>query len=225
MSSYRASVEAWRAGTLARIDDLLARAAESTRLSALQGKTTWLLAFGHHPIRSHSHHGDSIDLLNDVDELLWKHGVDAYINGHDHDLQLITRPYCCAVDEYTLGGNTLAEFLADGFDEDVRCIAEGIPTAKYTDPAAAPYFVPHGTSVALPNQPKGRDMLYITTGAGSETRQSSHPDEPLPEQDAYGSFFHPGPGFLTVEAEGFGMRFVLRDAEAAELHQRVITKA
>ena len=74
MSSYRASVEAWRAGTLARIDDLLARAAESMRLSALQGKTTWLLAFGHHPIRSHSHHGDSIDLLNDVDELLWKHG-------------------------------------------------------------------------------------------------------------------------------------------------------
>jgi acid phosphatase len=58
------------------------------------GKSTaaWKLVVGHHTIYSGgSGHGDTPETQAVIDPLLKKHGVQAYINGHDHDLQHIRR--------------------------------------------------------------------------------------------------------------------------------------
>jgi acid phosphatase len=52
-----------------------------------QSTATWKIVIGHHPIYSGGHHGDTPYLIEHVLPLLAKHGVQAYINGHDHDLQ------------------------------------------------------------------------------------------------------------------------------------------
>jgi len=55
-------------------------------------KATWKIVIGHHPIFSGgSEHGDQPELIRDINPLLEKHGVPAYFNGHDHDLQHIVR--------------------------------------------------------------------------------------------------------------------------------------
>ena len=52
----------------------------------------WKLVIGHHTIYSGgSGHGDTPEMLTLVDPILRKHGVQAYIHGHDHDLQHIRR--------------------------------------------------------------------------------------------------------------------------------------
>lgn len=52
----------------------------------------WKLVIGHHTLRSGgSAHGDTPAMVELVDPLLQKHGVAAYINGHDHDLQHVRR--------------------------------------------------------------------------------------------------------------------------------------
>ncbi len=58
--------------------------------AALAGSTAeWKLVVGHHPIRSGGRHGDSAILQARIEPLLAAHGVQAYICGHDHDLQHI----------------------------------------------------------------------------------------------------------------------------------------
>lgn len=52
----------------------------------------WRLVVGHHTIYSGgSGHGDTPETTELIEPLLRKHGVQAYINGHDHDLQHIRR--------------------------------------------------------------------------------------------------------------------------------------
>ena len=52
----------------------------------------WKLVIGHHTIYSGgSGHGDTPETQELVEPLLQKHGVQAYIHGHDHDLQHIRR--------------------------------------------------------------------------------------------------------------------------------------
>jgi acid phosphatase len=52
----------------------------------------WKLVIGHHTIYSGgSAHGDTPEAKELIEPLLRKHGVQAYINGHDHDLQHIRR--------------------------------------------------------------------------------------------------------------------------------------
>lgn len=61
-------------------------------------RAPWKIVVGHHPIYSGGH-GDSPELVAQVAPLLEAHGVQAYINGHDHDLQHIRRgqvDYICA---------------------------------------------------------------------------------------------------------------------------------
>lgn len=56
--------------------------------TALKASTApWKIVVGHHPIYSGGVHGDSPYLVKHVLPLLEKHGVQAYFNGHDHDLQ------------------------------------------------------------------------------------------------------------------------------------------
>ena len=58
------------------------------------GRSTapWKLVIGHHTLHSGgSQHGDTPEMVELIEPLLQKHGVNAYINGHDHDLQHVRR--------------------------------------------------------------------------------------------------------------------------------------
>lgn len=59
--------------------------------SLAQSQAPWKIVVGHHPIYSGGHHGDTPELLARVRPLLMAHGVQAYVNGHDHILQHIHR--------------------------------------------------------------------------------------------------------------------------------------
>lgn len=55
-------------------------------------RAPWKLVFGHHPIFSGgSSHGNTPEMIAQVEPILKKHGVQAYVAGHDHDLQFIER--------------------------------------------------------------------------------------------------------------------------------------
>ncbi len=55
-------------------------------------RAKWKVVTGHHPIRSGgSGHGDQPEIIARVLPILKRHGVQAYIAGHDHDLQHIRR--------------------------------------------------------------------------------------------------------------------------------------
>jgi acid phosphatase len=56
--------------------------------SALSASTAaWKIVVGHHPIYSSGMHGDTPYLVEHILPLLEKYQVQAYFNGHDHDLQ------------------------------------------------------------------------------------------------------------------------------------------
>jgi acid phosphatase len=50
-------------------------------------KAQWKIVIGHHPIYSGGGHGDTPELIKTILPLLQEHKVQAYFNGHDHDLQ------------------------------------------------------------------------------------------------------------------------------------------
>ena len=52
-----------------------------------ESKAQWKIVFGHHPIYSGGDHGDSPELIENILPLLHEYKVQAYFNGHDHDLQ------------------------------------------------------------------------------------------------------------------------------------------
>jgi acid phosphatase len=55
-------------------------------------EASWKLVIGHHTLRSGgSKHGETEEVIELIEPLLQKHRVQAYINGHDHDLQHIRR--------------------------------------------------------------------------------------------------------------------------------------
>lgn len=47
----------------------------------------WKVVYGHHPVFSDGHHGDERRLREQLLPILKAHNVDAYLAGHDHDLQ------------------------------------------------------------------------------------------------------------------------------------------
>lgn len=55
-----------------------------------RSRTAWKLVFGHHTIYSRgTEHGNTPELVTLVKPILERHGVQAYINGREHDLQRI----------------------------------------------------------------------------------------------------------------------------------------
>jgi tartrate-resistant acid phosphatase type 5 len=57
-----------------------------------QSTAPWKLVVAHHTVHSGgSGHGDTPETTELIEPLLRKHGVQAYINGHDHDLQHLRR--------------------------------------------------------------------------------------------------------------------------------------
>lgn len=58
--------------------------------SSLAGShADWKIVVGHHPVFSKGRHGDTRELILDVQPLLERYGVQVYLNGHDHDMQHI----------------------------------------------------------------------------------------------------------------------------------------
>jgi tartrate-resistant acid phosphatase type 5 len=56
--------------------------------AALAASTApWKIVIGHHPIYSGGEHSDTPELIDQVLPLLQQYKVQAYFNGHDHDLQ------------------------------------------------------------------------------------------------------------------------------------------
>jgi len=55
---------------------------------------------GHHPMRSYGHYQDQAFMLKNVKPLLESYGAQAYVCGHDHDMQIIQHPqdtFTCVV--------------------------------------------------------------------------------------------------------------------------------
>jgi acid phosphatase len=65
-------------------------AAQLAWLDAELGKSTarWKIAFGHHPLYSHSIRGNSEEMIEQVESIFVKHGLDLYVAGHDHTLEM-----------------------------------------------------------------------------------------------------------------------------------------
>jgi tartrate-resistant acid phosphatase type 5 len=54
----------------------------------LQASTApWKIVVGHHPVYSGGQHGDTPYIIEKILPLMEQYGVQAYFNGHDHDLQ------------------------------------------------------------------------------------------------------------------------------------------
>jgi Calcineurin-like phosphoesterase len=52
-----------------------------------QAKTPWKVVYGHHPIYSSGHYGTNQTLVRTLVPILKKHGVQLYLNGHEHDYE------------------------------------------------------------------------------------------------------------------------------------------
>jgi tartrate-resistant acid phosphatase type 5 len=52
-----------------------------------ESRAQWKIVLAHHPIYSGGDHGDQPELIESVLPLLQEYKVQAYFNGHDHDLQ------------------------------------------------------------------------------------------------------------------------------------------
>lgn len=69
-------------------------AAQLAWLDAELGRSqaAWKLVFTHHPSYSGGlSHGNTVEMIGQVDPILARHGVQALIFGHDHDMQHIVR--------------------------------------------------------------------------------------------------------------------------------------
>jgi len=51
-------------------------------------KGRWRIVYGHHPIRSRGPHGDNVGLAGALDPRMRKAGVDLFLTGHDHNMQV-----------------------------------------------------------------------------------------------------------------------------------------
>jgi acid phosphatase len=58
-------------------------------LSQCAPQARWNIVFGHHPIYSNGQHGDCMRMIDSVLPILERYGVDIYICGHEHDLQIL----------------------------------------------------------------------------------------------------------------------------------------
>ncbi|MBD2231301.1 metallophosphoesterase [Phormidium tenue] len=52
-----------------------------------RSQAPWKIVFAHHPVYSSGHHGSQQKLIDDLSPLLAEHGVQLYINGHDHNYE------------------------------------------------------------------------------------------------------------------------------------------
>jgi tartrate-resistant acid phosphatase type 5 len=76
-------------GSITKVQDQDSRKQVAWLEKELAGSTApWKVVFGHHAVYSVGDHGDSPELIRDVKPLLERYHVQAYVNGHDHSLQV-----------------------------------------------------------------------------------------------------------------------------------------
>ena len=63
----------------------------------------YVIVGGHYPIWSVGHHGPKKCLVDKLRPLLLKHGVQLYINGHDHTMQYIEEKFHSTIGFVTTG--------------------------------------------------------------------------------------------------------------------------
>ncbi|CAI5513965.1 unnamed protein product [Closterium sp. Naga37s-1] len=85
---------------------------EAAQLQELEGwlgnsRARWKVVVGHHPVFSYGHHGDQQEMIHRVKPLLERYGVDAYLNGHDHNMQHVKKGDS-PVHYFTVGGGSKA---------------------------------------------------------------------------------------------------------------------
>ncbi|CAI5472561.1 unnamed protein product [Closterium sp. Yama58-4] len=85
---------------------------ETTQLQELEGwlgnsRARWKVVVGHHPVFSYGHHGHQQEMIHRVKPLLERYGVDAYLNGHDHNMQHVKKDDS-PVHYFTVGGGSKA---------------------------------------------------------------------------------------------------------------------
>ncbi|GJP48642.1 hypothetical protein CLOM_g7931 [Closterium sp. NIES-68] len=85
---------------------------EAAQLQELEGwvgnsRARWKVVVGHHPVFSYGHHGHQQEMVDRVKPLLERYGVDAYLNGHDHNMQHVKRDDS-PVHYFTVGGGSKA---------------------------------------------------------------------------------------------------------------------
>ncbi|CAI5507256.1 unnamed protein product [Closterium sp. Naga37s-1] len=85
---------------------------EAAQLQELEGwlgnsRARWKVVVGHHPVFSYGHHGDQQEMIDRVKPLLERYGVDAYLNGHDHNMQHVKKDDS-PVHYFTVGGGSKA---------------------------------------------------------------------------------------------------------------------
>ncbi len=56
-----------------------------------ESRAEWKIVVGHHPVYSGGSHGSTVGLIEQFEPLLRRHGVQAYINGHNHNLEHVVR--------------------------------------------------------------------------------------------------------------------------------------
>lgn len=78
----------------------------------------WKIAYGHHPIHSSGLHGDGPAMVRDFEPLLTELGVQFWLCGHDHDLEVLD------------DGTPPVEIVSGG-GGDVRKVNPAQPTSKY----------------------------------------------------------------------------------------------
>ena len=83
IKSYFKSHSTWRQVATQDVPAQLAWFKAALAASTAQ----WKIVVGHHPIYSGGDHGDTPELIENILPLLHEHKVQAYFNGHDHDLQ------------------------------------------------------------------------------------------------------------------------------------------
>ena len=57
------------------------------RQALAASRAPWKVLVGHHPIYSAGHYGDDREAIGRLTPLLRRHGVQLYINGHDHNYE------------------------------------------------------------------------------------------------------------------------------------------
>lgn len=136
-------------------------------------RSAWRIVVGHHPVRSGgSFHGDTPALRNTIDPILRQYGVQAYVSGHEHDLQHLaedglhyvvsgagseTRPTDAG--PHTRFSRSTLGFAAVTLHPDVMelrfCEADGSVCYETTikrDPAEAPVAGTDGAPGAVPDR-------------------------------------------------------------------------
>jgi len=128
---YRDNVHSAIAGNVASQDV----PAQLAWLDEQLGRSTasWKLVIGHHTVHSGgSSHGDTPETTALIEPLLKKHGVQAYINGHDHDMQHIRRG---GVDYICCGAGSQVRPV-QAIEGTLFCAARSGFAAMHSDPQA-----------------------------------------------------------------------------------------